>query len=168
MPALVAPNSPAARAGIEKGDRIVTFEGRPVPNSLYWGVSLAEVEIGRPLHLGIERRGEMREVVLTMGRRSGGPAGPDDWVRLARALLTFPEGANARFVFDPKNAGTIYAPGITRDLGLEETDGNMLGLEVGLACDLDLGSRLRFSFGEDLLSESAPDFSIFLAWSLDF
>jgi hypothetical protein len=63
-------------------------------------------------------------------------------------------------------AGMIYAPGVTRDLGLEESDGEMLELEVGFACELGPDSRLYLSFGEDLISASGPDFTLFAGWSL--
>ena len=32
----IAPDSPAARAGVQPGDRVVAFEGRPVTNALAW------------------------------------------------------------------------------------------------------------------------------------
>ena len=83
----IDPDSPAARAGIEPGDRIVDFEGHPITSALHWGLTMAEVEGGHLLHLGIERRGERREVVLTLQRRSTGPGDAADWVRLARAML---------------------------------------------------------------------------------
>ncbi len=85
----IAPDSPAARAGIERGDRLVALEGRPIRSALDWVYALLDAEAGRPLRVGIERRGELREVVLTLGRRTSGPRGAADWVRLARALLAF-------------------------------------------------------------------------------
>jgi tRNA A-37 threonylcarbamoyl transferase component Bud32 len=85
----IVPGSAAVRAGIEPGDRLVAFEGRSIRNALDWGYALDDAEAGRPLRVGIERRGEAREVVLTLGRRTRGPRDAADWVRLARALLAF-------------------------------------------------------------------------------
>jgi serine/threonine-protein kinase len=85
----IEPGSPAERAGIERGDRLVALDGRSMRNALDWVYALSDAEAGRPLRVGIERRGEVREVVLTLGRRTRGPRDPAEWVRLARALLAF-------------------------------------------------------------------------------
>jgi regulator of sigma E protease len=63
----VLPDSPAAGAGLQPGDRVVVLDGRPVR---HWGqlddaVSRAE---GRPLALTIERGGQRREVRVTPRR----------------------------------------------------------------------------------------------------
>jgi serine/threonine-protein kinase len=86
---MVTSGSPAARAGIEPGDRLVAFDGQPLQSGLDWAYALAEVEAGRPLRFEIERGGVRREVVLVLGRRSGGPSDADECLRLANALLLF-------------------------------------------------------------------------------
>ncbi len=85
----VAPGSPAARAGIERGDRVVAFQGRSIGGGLDGMYALSDAAAGRPLRVEIERRGERREVVLSLGRKSGGARGADEWMRLANALLLF-------------------------------------------------------------------------------
>lgn len=85
----IAPGSPAARAGIQQGDRLVAFDGRSIRSALDWVYALGDAEAGRPSHVGIERQGELLEVVLTLGRRTNGPRDSADWVRLGRALLAF-------------------------------------------------------------------------------
>lgn len=59
--ARVLPGSPAERAGLKAGDRIVAIEGRPVRD---WQevVEAVQSSPGRPLRLLVERRGEQFEV----------------------------------------------------------------------------------------------------------
>jgi serine/threonine-protein kinase len=83
----VAPGSAAARAGIEPGDRLVAFEAHAIRSALDWVYALLGAEAERPLRVGIERGGDRREVILTLGHRTQGPSRVADWVRLARALL---------------------------------------------------------------------------------
>src|SRR5690242_16780943 len=73
----VTPGSPAARAGVEPGDRLLALNGEPVRNGIDWAYVLSGVESGRPLRLEIERGGVRRQVVLILGRRSGGPGDID-------------------------------------------------------------------------------------------
>jgi eukaryotic-like serine/threonine-protein kinase len=87
MAAEVALDSPAARAGIEPGDRLVSFESHPVKSALDWVYALMYAEAGRPLRVGIEREGVSRSVMLTLGQRTSGPRRAADWVRIGRALL---------------------------------------------------------------------------------
>jgi len=47
------------------------------------------LDVGRPIHISIDRRGEQRDVTLALQRRSGLSVSASDWVRLGRALLTF-------------------------------------------------------------------------------
>ena len=83
----VVAGSPAARAGIQPGDRLVMLDGRNIRTSLDWVYTLLDARSGHPLRAGIERGGERREVVLTLGSKSGSTGDPADWVRLPRALL---------------------------------------------------------------------------------
>src|SRR5688572_8143232 len=83
----VVPGSPAERAGIEPGDRLVSLGARSVRSTLDWIYALGEAEAGRPLRVGIERHGERREVTLTLGKKTGIPQDVAVWGRMARALL---------------------------------------------------------------------------------
>jgi eukaryotic-like serine/threonine-protein kinase len=85
----IVPGSPAEQAGIEPGDRLVSVDARSIGSTLDWVYALMEVEAGRPLRVGIERRGELREVALTLRQRAGAPRDITVWVRLARACLAF-------------------------------------------------------------------------------
>ena len=76
----VMPDSPAAKAGIQDGDRIVTLDGKPNPT--WEDVGLKEVEGAyRPMFVTIERNGKHFDTTVTptMGERSGlGFAGWDE------------------------------------------------------------------------------------------
>jgi serine/threonine-protein kinase len=85
----VAPGSPAARAGIEPGDRLISAEAHSIRSALDWVYALSDAETERPIRVGIERRGERRECVLTLGQKTGAPRDITVWVRLTRALLAF-------------------------------------------------------------------------------
>src|SRR5262245_53505128 len=69
----ILPGSPSARAGIERCDRVVSFDGRPIAGSLYWGIVVADFEIGKPHRIGIDRGGRRQEILLTLERRTSGP-----------------------------------------------------------------------------------------------
>jgi hypothetical protein len=62
--------------------------------------------------------------------------------------------------------GSVYSSAPTRDIDLEEIDGNMLSLDVGGAWDLGKRSRMLLVFSEDLITQSAPDFTVTVAWTL--
>ncbi|MFN0007518.1 MAG: DUF3187 family protein [Planctomycetota bacterium] len=63
-------------------------------------------------------------------------------------------------------AGSVYTNAPTQDIDLEEISGNMLSLDIGAAWDLGERSRLLLVFSEDLITQSAPDFSVTAAWTL--
>lgn len=73
----VAPDTPAARAGVEEGDRIVKLEGKRNPT---WDeIILKEVEsASRPMHITVDRNGKNLDLTVTpvMDERTGvGSAG---------------------------------------------------------------------------------------------
>jgi len=76
----VMPDSPAAKAGIQDGDRIVKLDGQNNPN--WEDVGLKEVASAyRPMYLTIERNGKRFDTAVTpiLGERSGmGFAGWDE------------------------------------------------------------------------------------------
>jgi regulator of sigma E protease len=76
----VVPDSPAAKAGIQDGDRIVKLDGKDNPN--WEDVGLKEIAGAyRPMYLTIERNGARFDTVVTptLGERSGvGFAGWDE------------------------------------------------------------------------------------------
>src|SRR5438270_3101937 len=71
----VAPDSPAARADIRAGDRLVTAYGQPVYSDDDWRRVAANIEVGRPLHIQLERDGALIERDLLFHHRR-----PDFWI----------------------------------------------------------------------------------------
>src|SRR5438067_1576494 len=83
----VSPGSPAADAGLQPGDRIVTANGLPIRNRLDWLAVAMNLQSGRPLRLEVARGGEWREAILPLSRT---PAG--FWMTAAGATLLVPRG----------------------------------------------------------------------------
>src|SRR5262245_6367793 len=71
----VFPNSPAERAGLKPGDRVVTVEDRRIRNLFDWTAIRINLEAERQYRLGIERAGERHEALLILHRTSWA-----DWV----------------------------------------------------------------------------------------
>jgi len=65
----VVPNSPAAKAGLEAGDTIVSVNGQRVQSFADWIPFRANLEVKHPLQLEIERDGRKLRPVLTLTRR---------------------------------------------------------------------------------------------------
>lgn len=71
--AIVAPvkNSPAAQAGIQYGDVIVSFNGRPVRDAIDLRNRIAETEPGREVSVGIRRQGREITLRVVMEKQDG-------------------------------------------------------------------------------------------------
>ena len=60
--AAVAPGSPAQRAGVRSGDRILAVAGRPVHTPLDWEARLLDTRVGEPLEIAVASGGARRNV----------------------------------------------------------------------------------------------------------
>jgi hypothetical protein len=65
----VAPGSPAEKAGIRAGDRIVSFDDASVANLEEYAARLYSARPGQQVRIGLLRGGQRVEVVTTLGRR---------------------------------------------------------------------------------------------------
>jgi len=63
----VTPGSPAAKAGIERGDVILDLNGQPVTTPDDLSVRISETAPGSTVHLKISRNGQMRNIDVTLG-----------------------------------------------------------------------------------------------------
>jgi PDZ domain len=66
----VIPNSPAETAGLKPGDRIASVNGQILGTASDWFGFRANIEVNRPLRLGIERGGETRSALLILNKRA--------------------------------------------------------------------------------------------------
>jgi eukaryotic-like serine/threonine-protein kinase len=66
----VTQDSPAAKAGLEAGDRIVSVNGQALRTPQDWFSFRANIEINRPLQLEIEREGRKLNTVLMLKQRA--------------------------------------------------------------------------------------------------
>lgn len=66
--ATVTPGGPAERSGIEDGDVIVEFDGRPVTEMSELPRMVAETAIGKSVPVKVVRRGEERVVQVELGQ----------------------------------------------------------------------------------------------------
>ena len=104
----VTPQGPAAEAGIETGDVIVGFAGRPVDTARQLPRAVAETEIGAEVPVDIVRQGEPMTLRLKVG------------------------------LLDEGDDGEEASPGRStpEDDGAAEEDGAMLGLTLAQLSDL--------------------------------
>ena len=65
----VVPSSPAEKSGLQKGDVIIKFDGKPVNNLRDYSNLLKQHKPGDKVVLTIERNGELFDVNLTLGER---------------------------------------------------------------------------------------------------
>ncbi len=59
---------PAQKAGIQNGDVVLTFDGRPVPDSRALPRMVADAQIGKSVNVEILRRGQKRTLPVTVQR----------------------------------------------------------------------------------------------------
>ncbi|NHZ84908.1 MAG: M20/M25/M40 family metallo-hydrolase [Planctomycetia bacterium] len=65
----VSDESPAAKAGLVKGDVIIAFDGKPVKNLKDYSNYLKEQQPGDTVTFTVERNGEKKEVNITLSER---------------------------------------------------------------------------------------------------
>ncbi|MBY0506550.1 MAG: Do family serine endopeptidase [Bryobacteraceae bacterium] len=86
----VAEASPAAQAGLRKGDVVMGINGRPVRDFDRLRLAIAEAQPGAPVQLAIEREGQEQMLTATLAERPAAPAASDqpDPAELPGAILT--------------------------------------------------------------------------------
>ncbi len=65
-----SPDSPAAKAGIQAGDVIVSFDGKDVPDMHRLPLMVAETDVDKTVDIGIVRKGQSLTVKVKVGELS--------------------------------------------------------------------------------------------------
>lgn len=63
--------------------------------------------------------------------------------------------------------GLRWNTAATRDVFIEEIDGDVLELDTALAWDVDAVGRFHLGLSEDVIAASGPDWTAFVGWSTD-
>ena len=98
----VTPGSPAAKAGIERGDIIFDLDGQPVNTPEDLSVHIAELAPGSVIHLKVSRNGQTRDVDVAL----------DELSETASASASSKTGTNALEGVEVQN----LTPAIANDL----------------------------------------------------
>jgi serine protease Do len=64
----VTPNGPAAKAGIENGDLILTFDGKPITESRSLPRVVADTSIGKTVNMEVLRKGKKETLRVTVAK----------------------------------------------------------------------------------------------------
>ena len=108
---VVAPDSPAAKAGLKIGDVVVAVDGEPIKDGTDLTTTLARHQPGERVNLTLYRRGQKQDVTVTLGEFEHGEQAsrrPTDRRAVEEAL---------GFRVEP------LTPDLARELDIERTSG---------------------------------------------
>ncbi len=119
----VAPGSPAERAGIRVGDRLVSVDGRPIASPLDWEVGLLDAGVGARIEVVVRRGDEERTSRLAVNELPSEQAERVEVVRGLELISVTPEIAVERRL-EVENGALIVAisPAAARATGMREGD----------------------------------------------
>src|SRR5690606_24582356 len=116
----VTPGGPADRAGIEQGDVVLRFDGRPVEEMRKLPRMVAETEINKEVEVVVWRDGREETLSVVLGERDeteaaayvpedqGVPSAPEDVVVfLGLSLAQISADLRQRFGLDEQAAGVV-------------------------------------------------------------
>jgi serine protease Do len=88
---MVSPGSPAEKAGVKKGDVLLSLDGKPVADPMELRRLVRDVEAGRTVTLEVWREGAARKLTATLGEVPGdddesGP-GDEDGPRVTKRII---------------------------------------------------------------------------------
>jgi Do/DeqQ family serine protease len=131
---LVAPNSPAARAGLKVGDVITSIDGREVEDAQALKFRIGTLAIGGQARLGVIRQGLERQVVVAL------VAPPEDPPRQTTPLT-------GRHPFSGATVANL-SPALAEELGIEATSRGVIVMQVRQGT---VAQRLGVSTGDVIL-----------------
>lgn len=112
--AAVEPESPAAEAGLQQGDVIVTYDGQPIESIRDLTFDVAATTAGDEVDLVAIRDGDRQTLDVTIGEleptvamASADPTAADGDTTLGLALTSLDQAARQRFGIDPKVEGVL-------------------------------------------------------------
>ncbi|HKV24740.1 MAG TPA: Do family serine endopeptidase [Candidatus Acidoferrum sp.] len=130
----VTPGSPAAKAGIERGDIILELNGEMVNTPEDLSVHIAELAPGSAVHLKISRNGHLRDVDVTLNELSESAAASTSSASSTKAL----EGIQVQNL----------TPEIANDLGISASTPGVVVTSVdpssaAAAADIERGDLIQ-------------------------
>jgi serine protease Do len=107
----VTPSGPAARAGVQNGDVITGFDGKPVPDSRTLPRMVAETPVGKTVNIEVLRNGHRQNLQMTIAKlddssearaseNAANPATPKAETKLSRlgfALAPLDQQSRAKY-----------------------------------------------------------------------
>ena len=119
----VVPGSPAARAGIATGDRLVRAAERPIRNPFDWDALLLELRVGEQVPLVVARNGREQQLNVTIADLPEVNA-PKVEVLKELELVTLTPAIRAERSVRSASGAVIYKASarIGQELGLQEGD----------------------------------------------
>ena len=119
----VAPGSPAARAGVQVGDRLLRAGTRPLRNPFDWQAVVLDLRVGDPITLTVRRGNRELPISITVGDL---PEVAAEKVEVLRELqlVTVTPAIRVERNLQTRQGALIYqvTDRISRDLGLQPGD----------------------------------------------
>ena len=130
----VTPGSPAAKAGIERGDIILDLDGKPINTPEDLSVHIAQLAPGAVVHLKVSRNGQSRDVDVTL----------DELSETASTTTSSENSAKALQGVEVQN----LTPAIANDLGITASTPGVVVTSVdpsstAAAADLERGDVIQ-------------------------
>jgi serine protease Do len=114
-------NGPAARAGMQNGDVVLFFDGKPVADNRALPRMVADAQIGKTVSIEVLRKGQHKTLPITVQKlaedeqvasadrpaKPGAPAKPSPSVNLGMTLAPVSPEARRRYHLDDKVVGVV-------------------------------------------------------------